>query len=237
MRPRPHRPSNQSAANMTGAGTAPNPRLSGSLKFFRAAATPGAISGPMSAPEVSVASIEPVLTWRIEHVHIEGVLESQCAVRQVRRDHQDFAGADREFSAPVLAQPKVQRAFQNVRDLFVLMRMTRHIVALLEIHVRDHHALGRDQAPRDPALQRLGAHIVPPIVPGARRILFAGNFAHLNCSSICKSSATACRLVSFARPMIATNSACCSGVIPFLRAAAPCDAMQYLHPFVTLTAI
>jgi hypothetical protein len=57
-----------------------------------------------------------------------------------------------------------------------------------------------------------------------------------NRSSICRSSATACRLVSFASPMMATSSACCSGVIPLARAAAPCDAMQYLQPFVTLTA-
>jgi hypothetical protein len=58
-----------------------------------------------------------------------------------------------------------------------------------------------------------------------------------NLSSICRSSATAWRLVSFASPMMATSSACCSGVIPLLRAAAPCEAMQYRQALVTLTAM
>ena len=94
---------------------------------------------------------------------------------------------------------------------------------------------------------RFALRLRSPLTSPARSLTYwvAARFAstrvtnrrHLNCSSTCRSRAAACRLVSFARPMMATSSACCSGVIPLLRAAAPCEAMQYLQPFVTLTAI
>src|ERR1700730_1212638 len=121
---------------MTGAGTAPNPSFSGSLKFFSASRTPGAMSGPRSAAarsaaEVSIAAVEPVLPRRIEHVHVQRVLERQCPVGQVRRDHENLTRADDDLTVAVQAQPEVQRAFEDIRDLLILVRMARHVVAFL----------------------------------------------------------------------------------------------------------
>src|SRR5258708_33612122 len=136
---------------MTGAGTAPKPSFSGSLKFFSASRTPGAMSGPRSAAaqsaaarsaaEVSIAAVEPVLPRRIEHVHIQRVLERQCPVGQVRRDHENLARADDDLTVAVRAQPKVQRAFEDIGDLFILVRMAPDPVSFLEVDMRDHHAL------------------------------------------------------------------------------------------------
>ena len=83
------------------------------------------------------------------------------AVRQVRRNHQHFARAHDDLTLPVRAQQKLQRALEDVCDLLVLVRVPRHVVALLEIYVRDHHALARDQPPREAALQRLERQFRP----------------------------------------------------------------------------
>src|ERR1700722_8261428 len=104
------------------------------------------MSGPTSATEVSIASIEPVLARRIEHIHIEGVLEGQCPMRQVRWNYQDLARTHGDLFGPVLSQPKVQRTLEDIGDLFILVGMTRHLVALRKVDVRDHHALARNQS-------------------------------------------------------------------------------------------
>src|ERR1700674_4563177 len=111
---------------MTGAGTAPNPSFSGSLKFLTASRAPGAMprsAAARSAAEVSIAAVEPVLPRRIEHVHVQRVLERQRPGGQVRRDHENLAGADDDLTVAVRAQPEVQRAFEDIRDLFILVRM------------------------------------------------------------------------------------------------------------------
>jgi len=57
-----------------------------------------------------------------------------------------------------------------------------------------------------------------------------------NCGSTATSSAVTRRLVSFARPTIASSSEYWASVMPLLRAAAPWEAMQYRQPFEALTA-
>src|SRR5205823_12887912 len=56
----------------------------------------------------------------------------------------------------------------------------------------------------------------------------------------CRSTGTrnpmASRLVSFARPATASSSMCIASVMPFLRAAAVCEYVQYSQPLVALTA-
>ena len=49
----------------------------------------------------------------------------------------------------IRADPEAQAAFENVGNLLVLMRMTRHNRALLEIDVGQHHAIAGDQLPRE----------------------------------------------------------------------------------------
>src|ERR1700680_4554992 len=112
---------------MTGAATRPKPSFSGSLKFRSAALTPGATSYlDISAAQVSIGARKPILSRRIEYIDVEGVFERHRAMRQVRRDHQHFAGADSEFALAVRAQQKLQCALEDVSDLLVLVRVARH---------------------------------------------------------------------------------------------------------------
>ncbi len=59
----------------------------------------------------------------------------------------------------------------------------------------------------------------------------------LNCSSISTWYPAARRLVSLAMPTTAMSSWNMASVMPLLRAEAVCEAMQYGHWFVTLTAM
>src|ERR1700733_3927963 len=70
----------------------------------------------------------------------------------------------------------MQGTLEHVGDLFVLMRVLRYLISLLEIDVRDHHALARDQAPRDGALHGLFGYFLPEIVLCARRVVGAHCF-------------------------------------------------------------
>src|SRR5258708_25017916 len=165
-------------------------------------------------------------------------------MRQVGRDHEHFTGADNQLALTIRPEVKLQRAFEDVGDLLVLMRVPRHVNALLEVDMGNHHAIAGDQAARETVFQFFGGQFLPPVMLGARGFdgvhcccaTHCKILPQRNLSSICRLSATAWALVSFASPMMATSSACCSGVNPLLRAAAPCEAMQYRQPLVTLTA-
>ena len=85
-------------------------------------------------------------------------------MRQVRWDHEDFAGTDDQLAFIMRTQPEMQCAFEDIGDLLIFVRVPGHIVALLEINVRDHHALARDEAARNGAFQRLSGQVVPAIV-------------------------------------------------------------------------
>jgi hypothetical protein len=100
-----------------------------------------------------VGAGQPILAGRTEHIHIERVLERECPVRHVRGDHEHLPGTRRELALIVVAKPELQRPRENVGQLLVLMLVARHVIAFLQIHVRDHHALARDQAAGDRALE------------------------------------------------------------------------------------
>src|SRR5439155_551522 len=82
--------------------------------------------------QLVVRSGQPVLARRAEHVHVERVLEGERAVREERWDHDDLAGAHRELLGAVLAEPEMQRPLEHVGDLLVLVRVSRHVIVLLE---------------------------------------------------------------------------------------------------------
>src|SRR5690242_15580538 len=76
---------------------------------------------------------------------------------------QDFAGHDVDCFRLVRADPEPQAAFEDVGDLFVLVRMTRNDRALLEVNVREHDAIGGYQAPVKHFTHLLLRHVVPAI--------------------------------------------------------------------------
>ena len=90
---------------------------------------------------------------------------------EIGRDHQHLSGSHRHFAVTLGSQPKMQGALEDVSDLLVFVRVRRHLIALLETHVRNHHALSRDQLAGDAALHRFRMYFRPTIVLGSR---FAG---------------------------------------------------------------
>jgi hypothetical protein len=58
----------------------------------------------------------------------------------------------------------------------------------------------------------------------------------MNCRSTGTRNPLASRFVSFASPTTASSSINIASVMPFLRAAAVCEYVQYSQPLVALTA-
>src|SRR5438067_1712028 len=80
---------------------------------------------------------------------VERRLERLRPVWQVRRDVQDLAGRDVDDLRLVLAEPEAQPALEDVRQLLVFVLVARDDAPLLEVDVRQHHPLGRDQPPAE----------------------------------------------------------------------------------------
>ena len=68
----------------------------------------------------------------------------------------------------VLAQEEAQGALEDVGQLLVLVRVLRDDAALVQVHVGEHHPLGRDQAPVEVRLQLLFRHVLPAVSRGSR---------------------------------------------------------------------
>src|SRR5262245_19459634 len=100
-----------------------------------------------SASKVIVRLVDPILSNRAEDIDREGVLEHFDLVlhptgklKDVTLTHDDFSPINREL----------QHAFQDLRNLLALVRMTRHDAATLQLEVRDRDAVAREVLPFDP---------------------------------------------------------------------------------------
>ena len=85
-------------------------------------------------------------------------------MRQVRRDDQHLARLHVDALRLVLAEPEAQAALEDVRQLLVVVRVHRDDGALLQIDVRDHHRVARDEAAADRGIELLAREVVPPVV-------------------------------------------------------------------------
>jgi hypothetical protein len=126
-------------------------------------------------PEVGVGLVEPVLARRIEDVDVECILERFRLVVDVGRNGEHLAGADDDDLGFILADPELERTLDDVRDLLVVVIVLRHDASLLEIDVRDHHAVAGDQAAVEHGSNGLEWNVVP-LVPGHG--LFGGRLSH-----------------------------------------------------------
>src|SRR5438270_4316252 len=112
--------------------------------------------------QVIVFLVEPVLSRRAEDVDVECLFERFCVVRHIRRNMKDLASCYRYFLLAIFADPELQRAFEDVGDLLVVVRMLRDDAAFLQIDVRQHHPFAGDES----SLQHVGdpflAHGFPP---------------------------------------------------------------------------
>ena len=90
-----------------------------------------------TSSQVGVIAVDPILARGIEDVEIDGVFEGEGFVRNVGRDAEDFASVDGDFFA---FEGKLQCAFEDVGDLFVVMAVQRDVRAFLEQDAGDHDA-------------------------------------------------------------------------------------------------
>ncbi len=97
--------------------------------------------------QVGVVSVDPVLAGRVEDVEVDGVFEREGFVGDVRRDAEDFAGADGDFAA---FEMEFKGAVEDVGDLLVMVAVERDVGAFLEEDAGDHdvganHELAADE--------------------------------------------------------------------------------------------
>src|ERR1043165_8023931 len=175
---RAQRISDAPSAASSSATARPSPRLAATTSatlFLR----PRSIGSNLFLPEIVVRLVEPVLSWRAEDVDVERVGECFRFVLHVRRDVQDFAGEHVHDLRLVFTDPEAQAAFEDVGDLLVLVRVTRHDSALLEIDMGQHDEIGSYQAPVQHLAQILLRHVIPTIkrdAPLAHNVLLKFSF-------------------------------------------------------------
>jgi hypothetical protein len=108
----------------------------------------------MSGSQIGIGTAQPILSGRTKDVKFQGVFQSECTAWQIGRndDHlartHDYHG----LGVGVGADPELQSAAEYVGDLFILMRVTRHFVALGESHLTEHHPLAGHNTTRHCAL-------------------------------------------------------------------------------------
>ena len=61
----------------------------------------------------------------------------------MRRDVEHLAGTYVDDLLPIIADRESERTLEDVRQLLVLVIVLRDDAALLEVHVREHHAVAR----------------------------------------------------------------------------------------------
>jgi len=76
--------------------------------------------GRFSIAQVNISLVEPVLARRIEDIKVHGILHRLSLMWHVGRNTQDLTGAHKDLFA---VDPELQRAFQNVSELFVDVAM------------------------------------------------------------------------------------------------------------------
>src|SRR5438445_5072175 len=102
----------------------PNPLLAAATTatlFFRPRST-------LLPSQVSVRFIQPVLTRRTEDIHIQRVFNCNGGMHDVRWNVHDFAFLQKDFPA---VDREFQRAFDDVRHLFVVVTVSRNDAPLL----------------------------------------------------------------------------------------------------------
>ena len=132
--------------------------------------------------EVGVVAIDPVLAGRVEDVEVDGVFERVRFVREIRWDAEDFAGANGDFLVSGLGlEDELQRALEDVADLFVVVMMQGDDRSLFEQDAGDHDIGPDEELAADEGIELLDRDVVPvgvrELVGGADRIGLAHGVA------------------------------------------------------------
>src|SRR6476661_3949812 len=76
---------------------------------------------------------------------------------------EDFAGGDVDDLRLVVSDEETEDTLQDVGQLLVLVRVLRDDATLLEIDVRNHEPLRRDEAPAQVRLELLLRQVLPAV--------------------------------------------------------------------------
>ena len=123
--------------------------------------------------EIVVGLVEPVLAGRGEDVEIECIFKSPGFVGHVRRDAQNFAGANDDLLA---VDGKFQGTFEDVSKLLIDVMMQRDVAVFFDEDAGEHDLLtvnhfavdvgiemfALDLAPGNVFRFGIGAHFAPP---------------------------------------------------------------------------
>src|SRR6266852_4557868 len=82
----------------------------------------------------------------------------------MRGDVQHLPGRHVDDPFLVVSERQSEDAFEDVRELFVVVRVLRDDRALLEVDVGDHHRVAGDEPAADLRIELLPRQIVPPVV-------------------------------------------------------------------------
>lgn len=107
--------------------------------------------------QVGIRAGKPVRARRAEHVHVEGVFQGFGAMGNIWRDHQHLASPHRNFLA---GQNKLQRAFQNVRNLLIFMVMHGNQTAFSQEQPGQHTFFRGDVLPLEQWIEMFDGHCV-----------------------------------------------------------------------------
>jgi hypothetical protein len=108
--------------------------------------------------QILVGLFNPVRAWWIEDVEINRVFESFRLVRHIAWDGEDFPSANDNFLA---IDPKLQSAFENVRDLLVVVTVQGNDAALFHEHAGDHDVSTHHKVPLQKWIQVFNRNCVP----------------------------------------------------------------------------
>jgi hypothetical protein len=124
--------------------------------------------------EIGISPADPVRPGRAEHVKIYSVFQRFRGMRNIPRDYEDFPGPHDHLSP---RQGELQRAFEDIGDLFILVAVQRHDTACAKYQPCQHALFTRDKLPIKQRIQMLRGHIFKANVLDVRQI-FSRDCAH-----------------------------------------------------------
>ena len=111
-----------------------------------------------TVPQVVVGFVQPILAGGIEHIQVNRVFKGPSLVRHVGRDAKHFSGFDDDLPA---IDGKLERAFHNVRHLFIVMVMERDMRALFHDYAGKHQVLAGEHLALDERVERFALDSIP----------------------------------------------------------------------------
>src|SRR4029077_19041082 len=91
-----------------------------------------------SAAQILVGLVNPVGTRWAEDVEVDGIRQRFGFMRHMRRDGQYLSAVHDDHFA---VNPELERSFENIGDLLVVVTMFRHDAALFQQYTCEHHFL------------------------------------------------------------------------------------------------